>query len=90
MNINITKFVIMRNRIIRLNRTGYDPFIDYLKWVAILFVVLPHALPMHKEIASCLWIDQAVPLFLMIQVFHAYKQRICRADGDKQNFKTKI
>lgn len=63
----------MINRTIQLNKTDYDPFIDYLKGVAILFVVLTHALPHHEEMAFCLWIDQAVPLFLLIQVFHAYK-----------------
>lgn len=59
-----------------LNRKGYDPFIDYVKGLAILFVVMTHliSVDIHKYTLFCLWGDMAVPLFLLIQVFHAYKK----------------
>ena len=38
-------------------------------------VVFTHCIPsfVHDLILGCLWIDVQVPLFLLIQVFHAYK-----------------
>lgn len=59
-----------------LNRKGYEPFIDYVKGLAIIFVVLTHLIStdIHKYTWFCLWGDMAVPLFLIIQVFHAYKK----------------
>ena len=61
---------------IPIKKDGYDPFIDYLKGVCILFVVLTHCLPKQEYILFSLWGAQAVPLFLLIQVFHAYKKGI--------------
>ena len=57
------------------NKYGYDPFIDFLKAYAIIMVVFTHCIPsfVHNLILGCLWIDVQVPLFLLIQVFHAYK-----------------
>ena len=57
------------------NKSGYDPFIDFLKAYAIIMVVFTHCIPsfVHDLILGCLWIDVQVPLFLLIQVFHAYK-----------------
>lgn len=60
--------------LVRLNKDQYDSFIDYLKGVSILFVVLAHCLPLQNYILFSLWGAQAVPLFLLIQVFHAYKR----------------
>ena len=60
--------------LIKLNKAQYDPFIDYLKGICILFVVLAHCLPKQDYILLSLWGQQSVPLFLLIQVFHAYKK----------------
>lgn len=60
--------------LIQLRTNQYDPFIDFLKGICILFVVLTHCLPLQDNILFSLWGDQAVPLFLLIQVFHAYKK----------------
>lgn len=64
---------------ITLQKEGYDPFIDYLKGVCIFLVVLAHCLPHTEYILFPLWGDQAVPLFLLIQVFHAYKHGVDEA-----------
>lgn len=64
-------------RLIELSfsKSGYDPFIDFIKAYAIIMVVFTHCIPsfVHDLILGCLWIDVQVPLFLLIQVFHAYK-----------------
>ena len=62
--------------ILRLKCDGYDPFIDYLKGICILLVILTHCLP-------DLWGGTAVPIFLIIQVFHTYKKGL---DNVKINF----
>ena len=64
---------------ITLQKEGYDPFIDYLKGVCIFLVVLTHFLPHTEYILFPLWGDQVVPLFLLIQVFHAYKHGVDKA-----------
>lgn len=58
-----------------LNKEGYDPFIDFVKGFCILSVVLTHSLPTvcQDYLLFMLWGGMAVPLFLLIQVFHAYK-----------------
>ena len=55
---------------------GYDPFIDFLKGVCILWVVLTHAFnqELHDYSLFCLWGDMAVPMFLLIQCTHVYKK----------------
>ena len=62
--------------LVQLKKEGYDPFIDFLKGLCIIAVVLNHALPTTiKDISFwCLWGDMAVPIFLMIQIFHTYKR----------------
>ncbi len=62
-------------RSLQLKRNGYDPFIDFVKGFCILSVVLTHSLPQQIQDCSlfCLWGGLAVPIFLMIQVFHSYK-----------------
>lgn len=61
-----------------LIRDGYDPIIDYLKGLCIIFVIINHCMP--KEImastAFFFWGVSAVPIFLIIQVFHAYKKGV--------------
>ncbi len=62
--------------IIKFNKAEYDPFIDYLKGVCIIFVVWTHCIP-RDELSYILfpfWGDTAVPLFLIIQTFHCYKK----------------
>lgn len=56
--------------------SGYDPQIDFLKGVSILWVLLTHCIPydVQDKILFCLWGAQAVPLFIIIQVFHSYKK----------------
>lgn len=62
--------------VISLNKQGYEPFIDFLKGWAIICVVITHAITptIHDCTLFFLWGDWAVPLFLMIQVFHTYKK----------------
>lgn len=57
------------------NKAGYDPFIDFLKAYAIIFVIVAHNLPVElwKYCAFQVWGGMQVPIFIMIQVFHAYK-----------------
>lgn len=62
-----------------LKKEGYDPFIDYLKGISIFFVILTHCLPKLDYMLFSLWGAQAVPLFLLIQVFHAYKTGLDKA-----------
>ena len=47
-----------------------------MKGICILFVIINHCIgeSIHKSIYYCLWGDMAVPLFLIIQTFHAYKK----------------
>lgn len=64
----------MRVNSIILNKTGYEPFIDFLKGVAILFVLLNHCLSNLTGIGFPFWGGQAVPLFLIIQSWHVFKK----------------
>ena len=59
-----------------LNRNGYDPFIDFLKGVCIIFVIINHCMPetIMDYSGFLFWGVSAVPIFLIIQVFHAYKK----------------
>ena len=67
----------MTNKLeIEFNRTGYDPEIDYIKGLCILFVVWTHCF-VREELSMILfpfWGDTAVPIFLIIQTFHCYKK----------------
>lgn len=73
------------NHILRLRRDGYDPFIDYLKGICILLVILTHCIPdfLRRHLLFSLWGSTAVPIFLIIQVFHTYKKGL---DNVKINF----
>ncbi len=58
------------------NQSGYDSSIDFVKGICILLVVWTHCLGdkiMHWTLFD-LWGCPAVPVFLLIQVFHAYKK----------------
>ena len=63
---------------IEFNKTSYDPQIDYIKGLCILFVILTHCIS-REELGYMLfpyWGDTAVPIFLIIQVFHYYKKGV--------------
>ena len=63
-------------RSVQLNKTGYEPFLDFLKGVCIVFVILTHCISpaVHRYSLFCLWGDMAVPMFLLIQAFQTYKK----------------
>lgn len=58
------------------NNIGYDQFIDFLKGLSIIFVVLTHSIPfaVQQMIGFPFWGAQAVPLFLLIQSYHYFKR----------------
>ena len=61
---------------IAFSKSGYDPFIDFLKAYSIICVIIAHILPseFYKYILFQVWGDMQVPMFVLIQVFHAYKK----------------
>ncbi|MFI3288595.1 MAG: acyltransferase [Rikenellaceae bacterium] len=58
-----------------LKKDTYDPFIDYVKGLSIICVVLTHNLPLIVRKFSLFefWGKQAVPIFLLMQVFHTVR-----------------
>ena len=65
-------------KIISFKEEGYDPQIDYIKGLCILFVVWTHCMN-RGELGTILfpyWGDTAVPIFIIIQVFHYYKKGV--------------
>lgn len=66
----------MTTKALTFNKTGYDPFIDFLKAYSIICVVIAHILPaeLYKYILFQVWGDMQVPMFVLIQIFHAYKK----------------
>ena len=71
-------FKAMWKKTITFNLSGYDPFIDFLKAYSIIFVVISHILPLgyYKYIFFDVWGNMQVPMFVLIQVFHAYKKNV--------------
>lgn len=63
---------------VEFRKDGYDPFIDFLKGWCIACVVLNHCANMHDRnlMLFPFWGSPAVPIFLMIQVFHTYKRGV--------------
>lgn len=62
--------------LIKLKRDGYDEYLDYLKGMSIIMVLINHGAQNIVDMALFpIWIYEAVPMFLLIQVFHAYKKR---------------
>ena len=55
------------------NKTGYDPFIDFIKAYAIICVLIGHTLPV-TGMGYGLWAGMQVPLFILVQTFHYYKK----------------
>ena len=66
----------MTTKALTFNKTGYDPFIDFLKAYCIVCVVIAHNFPVSlwKYCLFQIWGDMQVPLFILIQVFHAFKK----------------
>ena len=62
---------------------GRIEIIDYLKGVSIFLILLNHVIYNLNEIYAPFWIFQAVPLFLLIQVFHTKRA----FDSGKTSFK---
>ena len=63
---------------IEFKKEGYDPQIDYIKGLCILFVVWTHCMN-RGELSNIFfpyWGDTAVPIFIIIQVFHYYKKGV--------------
>lgn len=62
--------------VVALNKKGYDPFIDFLKGLCIISVVLTHSIPDNWQniIGFPFWGAQAVPIFLIIQSYHVFKK----------------
>lgn len=65
----------MGTRVI-FSRIGIDHSLDFVKGYAIICVLVNHCLDneLRQQIFFGLWGLPAVPLFLLVQVFHAYKQ----------------
>lgn len=64
-------------RTLVLNNKGYEPFIDFMKGICIMWVVLTHSIPyeLKQLIGFPLWGAQAVPMFLLIQSYHYFKHK---------------
>lgn len=52
-----------------------DQFIDFLKGTAIIGVVWLHCMPLQDKMLAPLWCGMSVTMFLLIQVFHAYRKK---------------
>lgn len=64
-------------------KTGYDPFIDFIKAYAIMCVLAGHTIGFLNDLCSGLWLSMQVPLFVLIQVFHIYKKDTYRVSKEK-------
>ncbi len=56
----------------------HNEFIDFLKGVCIVNVILTHTISkqLHQYSLFCYWGDMAVPIFLLLQVYHSYKRGV--------------
>lgn len=74
----VSKIINQNMERIEFNKAGYDPQIDYIKGLCILFVIWTHCTS-REELGNMFfpyWGDTAVPIFLVIQVFHYYKKGV--------------
>lgn len=68
----------------KFKKNGHEEFIDFMKGVAILLVVFAHTIPLKQELLFPIWgASKAVPIFLVIQMFHTFK----RGEPKVPNFK---
>jgi len=65
---------MFKAKTVSFNKTGYDPFIDFIKAYAILCVLIGHTLPFTDYWGYGLWAGMQVPLFVLVQVFHGFKK----------------
>lgn len=70
------------SKVIAFNKEGYDPFIDVIKAYAIICVLAGHTFSHLDQTGYGLWYGMQVPLFVLVQVFHAFKK-----EGQTFNFK---
>ena len=68
---------------IRFNTKGYDAFIDFIKFYAIICVLIAHTFPFLKWFGFAAWGDMQVPLFVLVQAFHTYKKDKLRVNFGK-------
>lgn len=82
----------MKEQILALRHDGYDPFIDFLKGLSILFIVFTHCFPDWLSSASffCVWGTSAVPFFLILQVFHSFKKGLSNTSLDIHRVWTRV
>jgi len=59
---------------IQLNNSTQEPFIDFIKGVAIIFVILNHSIQDLNLVGFPFWGALAIPLFLIIQSWHVFKK----------------
>jgi len=70
----IIHYIMFKAKTVSFNKTGYDPFIDFIKAYAILCVLIGHTLPFTDYWGYGLWAGMQVPLFVLVQVFHGFKK----------------
>lgn len=63
---------------IEFSKIGRDLSLDFVKGICILLVLIHHTttLQFHQDSFFYIWGYPAVPLFLLIQVFHTYKKGV--------------
>ena len=72
---------------IELNKTGYEPFLDYLKAYSIICVLISHTIPYLDKVGAPFWIDMQVPIFTLVQAFHVLKKPASKLDFKKMFFR---
>lgn len=68
---------------IKLNKKGYEPFIDFLKAYAIICVLIGHTFPYLDKVVAPFWLEMQVPIFVLIQAFHVLKKPSSELDFKK-------
>lgn len=61
---------------LELEKEQYEPFLDFLKGLCILWVIWEHTMGWKDQTGFWFWGKWAVPLFLLIQCFHVFKKGI--------------
>ena len=65
---------MIKTKTVSFIKSGYDPFIDFIKAYAIICVLIGHILPLHDFWGYGLWAGMQVPLFVLVQAFHYLKK----------------
>lgn len=76
---------VMENGVFIFKKEGHDSFIDYLKGLCILFVIMQHSMGglFQNYTLFMFWGRFAVPIFLLIQVFHFYRKGMEKVNWSK-------